>query len=40
MVKLRCPSCGHVWDYRGKRKYYTICPNCHRSININRCRAE
>jgi MFS family permease len=40
LVKLRCPSCGHVWDYKGKRMYYTICPNCHRSVHIARCRVE
>jgi predicted nucleic acid-binding Zn-ribbon protein len=34
MVRLKCPSCGHVWDYKGKRKYYTNCPNCHRNVNI------
>jgi len=34
LVRLKCPSCGHVWDYKGKRKYYANCPNCHRRIAV------
>jgi len=22
VVKLKCPRCGYVWDYKGKKQYY------------------
>ncbi|NHW89097.1 MAG: hypothetical protein HA490_05590 [Archaeoglobales archaeon] len=40
LVRLKCPSCGHVWDYKGKRKYYANCPDCHRSVHIAKYRVE
>jgi predicted Zn-ribbon and HTH transcriptional regulator len=39
LVRLRCPKCGYVWDYRGK-KYYATCPNCFRKVNIAKYRVE
>jgi Zn finger protein HypA/HybF involved in hydrogenase expression len=34
MVKLKCQRCGHEWEYKGKRKYYTSCPDCKTSVKI------
>ena len=39
-MKLRCNKCGHVWNYKGKRKYYVTCPNCYHKVNINKYRIE
>jgi len=39
-MKLRCRRCGHVWDYKGKRKFYASCPICKNSVNIQKCRVE
>jgi tRNA(Ile2) C34 agmatinyltransferase TiaS len=36
LVKLRCPHCGHVWDYKGKSKYYATCPRCMYKVNIEK----
>lgn len=26
-MKLKCPKCGYVWNWKGKREHAT-CPNC------------
>lgn len=39
---MKCPSCGDVWDYKGKKlKYieakkmvYITCPVCRKNIRI------
>ena len=40
MVTLRCPTCGHVWVYTGSRKYYAVCPVCHRHVHILKYRVD
>jgi predicted RNA-binding Zn-ribbon protein involved in translation (DUF1610 family) len=40
LVKLKCPKCGYVWDYKGRKQYYATCPNCFRKVNIARNRVE
>ncbi len=35
MPEVRCPSCKHVWNYKGARKY-TNCPICRRQVNVER----
>jgi len=40
VVKLRCPHCGYVWEYKGKKMYYATCPNCLRKVNIQKNRVE
>jgi uncharacterized OB-fold protein len=40
LVKLKCPKCGYVWDYKGKKQYYATCPNCFRKVNIAKYRVE
>ena len=40
VVKLRCPYCGYVWDYRGKKTRYVTCPNCMRKVDIQKNRVE
>ena len=40
VVKLRCPYCGYVWDYRGKKSRYATCPNCLRKVDIQKNRVE
>ena len=40
VVKLRCPYCGYVWDYRGRKTRYATCPNCLRKVDIQRNRVE
>jgi len=40
VVKLRCPYCGYVWEYKGKKMYYATCPNCLRKVNIQKNRVE
>jgi len=37
-MKLRCPRCGHVWDYKGRNLYYATCPRCLRKVSIARYR--
>jgi len=32
-MKLKCPHCGYVWDYKGRAKYAT-CPNCLRKVKV------
>jgi len=33
-MKLKCKRCGKEWEYKGKKKYYTSCPDCKTSIKI------
>jgi tRNA(Ile2) C34 agmatinyltransferase TiaS len=40
VVKLRCPYCGYVWDYKGKKTLYVTCPNCMRKVNVQKNRVE
>jgi len=40
VVKLRCPYCGYVWDYKGKKSRYATCPNCLRKVDIQKNRVE
>jgi len=40
MVKLKCPRCGWIWDYKGKKQYYATCPNCFRKVNIAKRKVE
>jgi hypothetical protein len=40
VVKLRCPYCGYVWDYKGKKTRYATCPNCLRKVDIQKNRVE
>jgi rubrerythrin len=37
MVKLRCPRCGHVWEYRGNLVFAT-CPSCFKKIDVRKFR--
>jgi len=34
--KLKCHNCNWVWNYKGKRDNYTICPNCRFNVNIKK----
>ncbi len=36
MVWLVCKHCKHKWDYKGKREYYTSCPNCMYKVKIKK----
>ena len=40
VVKLRCPYCGYVWEYKGKKTRYATCPNCLRKVDIQKNRVE
>ena len=40
MVVLKCPRCGHVWDYRGSKQYYAKCPSCLTTLSIRKNRVE
>ena len=40
MVKLKCPKCGYVWDYKGGKQYYATCPNCFRKVSIAKYKVE
>jgi transposase len=40
VVKLRCPYCGYVWEYKGKKTRYVTCPNCMRKVDIQKNRVE
>lgn len=37
-MKLKCKrkDCLHEWNYKGERKFYATCPNCHSNVKINR----
>lgn len=37
-MKLRCQNCGHVWEYKGKSKYYATCTICHYKVNIKKAK--
>ncbi len=37
---LKCPHCGHVWDYKGRSKYYVTCPVCRYRVNIKKNRID
>jgi len=39
VVRVRCPRCGHEWEYRG-RALYATCPRCYRKVNIEKHRVE
>jgi len=34
-MKVSCPKCSNVWEYKGKSTYYACCPNCKKSVNIH-----
>ena len=40
VVKLKCPYCGYVWDYKGKHRGYATCPSCLRKVDIEQNRVE
>jgi len=40
VVKVRCPYCGYVWDYKGKKTRFVTCPNCMRKVDIQKNRVE
>jgi len=33
-MKLKCQRCGREWDYKGKKKWFTSCPDCKTSVKI------
>lgn len=37
-MKIKCsnPKCKHVWDYKGKSKFYVTCPRCYNKVNIQK----
>lgn len=35
MVWVKCPKCGYVWNYRGKRISVT-CPSCRHTFMLSR----
>ena len=35
-MKMTCHNCGHIWDYKGKSKFYATCPNCHYKVNVQK----
>lgn len=32
---LTCGHWGHMWEYKGKSKYYATCPRCHANVEVN-----
>lgn len=40
MVRLRCPKCGYIWEYRGASQYYATCPRCLRKVSIAKYRVD
>jgi len=42
MVWLKCnhKDCSRKWDYKGKKKIYTTCPDCQRKIKIKENRIK
>jgi len=39
LVMLKCPRCGHVWDYKG-RLVLATCPSCGKKVGVERCKVE
>ena len=37
--KLKCPKCGHIWNYKGKAKIAATCPSCIQKISIKKNKA-
>jgi len=33
MKKLRCPSCGHIWTYKG-RMLWATCTSCYNKVKV------
>jgi Zn finger protein HypA/HybF involved in hydrogenase expression len=33
-TRMRCTKCGRKWTYKGCKKYYACCPDCHTSVRI------
>ncbi|WP_276814447.1 hypothetical protein [Desulfurococcus amylolyticus] len=40
MVKLRYPYCGHVWEYRGRSRFYATCTERLRKVRIDKNKVE
>jgi len=40
MIRLRCQKkdCQYAWDYNGKAPFFTSCPRCKGSVNVNKHR--
>lgn len=36
MIFLKCQNCKHKWNYKGKKEYYTCCPNCYYKVNLKK----
>lgn len=39
-MKLTCHRCNREWPYKGKRKWYATCPDCHAQVKIPKKEAE
>ncbi len=39
VVKIKCPRCGHVWDYKG-RLVLATCPSCGKKVRVEEHRVE
>jgi len=37
-MEIKCTNkkCNHVWNYKGKSKFYVTCPHCYRKVKINK----
>jgi uncharacterized Zn finger protein (UPF0148 family) len=35
MVRLKCPRCGYVWEYKGKLVLAT-CPSCNKKVDVQK----
>jgi predicted nucleic acid-binding Zn-ribbon protein len=33
VAKLKCPRCGHEWEYRG-RLWLATCPSCGKKVKV------
>jgi DNA-directed RNA polymerase subunit RPC12/RpoP len=31
---LKCRNCRHIWEYRGKSKWYATCPRCKWKVRV------
>ncbi len=40
MVRVRCPYCNYVWDYKGKMKKFATCPSCMRKVDIEKAKVN